>query len=571
MTFIRQIPTWMLAHKVWSGIGIIVILGAGYWGYTALQSSATETQYALGEVTEGTVVVALSESGQVVANQSLSLSPKSSGEVTYVGVKVGDKVSAGTVIVRVDDTDAEKTLRDAQSSLTSAKISYQQALASYDSNTTETRASTLSTAASVLSDLATILPNVDSALHDLSVIPDHTFQQNQAAYSAVLGDANGTTRSAAAGTAYEDAITAYKSALAASSGVSSSSSDTDIANLITKVQAAAAKASDAATRTHEVMILVNDRLTRDGTAIPATFTTLLATINTNTSTASSDASSALSAKTSFDTAVATLSGGDNVPLTVQSAQLTYTKAQNTYNDARDALSDYVVTAPFAGTIAAVTVQVHDQTSGSVATLITTGNYAELSLSESDAAQVKVGNKAKLTFDAIDGLTLNGTVSEVGSVGTVSSGVVSYTVKVTFDTQDSRVKPGMTVTADITANTATGLMVPSSAVKTSNGKSYVLAFKPPLDVATSSMSTVTSTESPTKVIVTTGLVGDTHTIILSGLAKGEQIVTKTTVVSSSSSASSSSSSSAPKTTTSSTRELRGITSGGRGGAGGPPGM
>src|SRR6185437_11334418 len=87
--------------------------------------------------------------------------------------------------------------------------------------------------------------------------------------------------------------------------------------------------------------------------------------------------------------------------------------------------------------------------------------------------VKAGQKAELTFDAIEGLTLSGTVAEVDSVGTVSQGVVTYDVKISFDKQDPRVRPGMTVDAAITADSKeNALIVPSSAVETAAGRSFV---------------------------------------------------------------------------------------------------
>src|SRR6185503_5946600 len=109
---------------------------------------------------------------------------------------------------------------------------------------------------------------------------------------------------------------------------------------------------------------------------------------------------------------------------------------------------YTVRAPFSGTIAKLSVDKGDQASSgtTVATIISKNQIADLSLNEVDAAKVTVGQKATLTFDAVEDLSIAGAVASVDTLGTVSQGVVSYVVKIQFTTQDERVKPGMSVNA-----------------------------------------------------------------------------------------------------------------------------
>jgi HlyD family secretion protein len=101
-------------------------------------------------------------------------------------------------------------------------------------------------------------------------------------------------------------------------------------------------------------------------------------------------------------------------------------------------------APFDGILATFTAKVGESSGSSVGTLITEQKVAVISFNEVDAASIKIGQKAKLTLMAITGLTIPGTVVEIDSVGTVSSGVVTYDVKIAFDKDDERVKAGMSV-------------------------------------------------------------------------------------------------------------------------------
>jgi HlyD family secretion protein len=118
------------------------------------------------------------------------------------------------------------------------------------------------------------------------------------------------------------------------------------------------------------------------------------------------------------------------------------------------------------------------------------------------------------------------VAEVDSVGTVSQGVVSYTVKITFDVQDARIKPGMTVNASIqTAVHNDVLIVPSSAVKTINGVSIVQVFDPAISQTGGTVGTVSAT-LPKQVEVTVGISDDTNVEIISGLTEGQQVVNRT---------------------------------------------
>jgi len=212
------------------------------------------------------------------------------------------------------------------------------------------------------------------------------------------------------------------------------------------------------------------------------------------------------------------SGAD--PLDVESSQLSL-------DQKRSAFQDYFISAPFAGLVGKVSVKLGDSVSSgtTIATLITTSNVADISLNEVDAAKVKVGDKTTLTFDAIDGLSISGTVSEIDLVGTVTQGVVTYNTKISLDTNDARIRPGMSVSASIITDIKQdAVYVPSSAVKSDAQGSYVLMFDVPL--VSSGNAGTPSSIAPHEVSVEVGLTNDTSTEILSGLKENDQVVTRT---------------------------------------------
>ncbi len=138
----------------------------------------------------------------------------------------------------------------------------------------------------------------------------------------------------------------------------------------------------------------------------------------------------------------------------------------------------------------------------------------------------MGQKATLTFDAIEGLEITGSVVEIDTVGTVTQGVVTYNVKIGFDTQDDRIKSGMSTSASIITDVRQDVVaVPSAAVKSQGANSYV-------EILDSTASTqeitagITSSTPPRQQPVTVGISSDTMTEILSGIDTGTKVVTRT---------------------------------------------
>lgn len=218
------------------------------------------------------------------------------------------------------------------------------------------------------------------------------------------------------------------------------------------------------------------------------------------------------------------------PLDVQAQKLAIKGKQNTLSDAQQTLADYNVRAPFDGVISNVAVTKGETiSSGTVAaTLITNQLMAEVSLNEVDVAKVKVGEKSTLTFDAITDLSISGEVAEIDTIGTVTQGVVSYNVKIALDTQDVRIKPGMSVSAAIITEVKTDvLMIPNGAIKTQGSTSYVEMIDQPIPASQGAADMVMSLIPPRQQTIEVGLANDTSAEIISGLNEGDQIVTRTT--------------------------------------------
>ena len=138
---------------------------------------------------------------------------------------------------------------------------------------------------------------------------------------------------------------------------------------------------------------------------------------------------------------------------------------------------------------------------------------QVQINEVDVSNVQLGQKVMMTFSAIDGLTISGKVEKMDSLGTVTQGVVTYNAKISLDTLDPRIKPGMSVSASIITGVKQDvIIVPAGAIKKQGNTNYVQVLN--------------GGTTPTQVNVTVGASNNTETEIQSGLNVGDKVVTKT---------------------------------------------
>ena len=586
--YFQKIKTLALEYKKTSIVLGLVIIFIGYQIFSGLTSTSGETSYFLGTVTKGTVVSSITGSGQVASNRALDLKPKATGDVVYVAVAEGQKVSAGDLIVELDATDALKSVRDAKANLESAQIALQKIQAPAD-NVTLLQAQNNYTQAqndlnkayddafTNVSNSFLDMPNALTGLNGLLYGSDFsTGQWNLSFYkdTASQYETQATMGKAAnymndADQKYRAAKTSYDQAFSDFKLLNRSSDPAQIQKILDESYTTNQLISDSLQSFENLVQYYQTELTNANLTANAKSNTHLTTASGFTSKINADLAALLSSKNAISTGVINVpqskasldkvqNGAD--PLDLQSAQLSVTQKENALQDAQDNLSNYYVRAPFNGTLSKLDVHRGDPASSgtAVATLIANDQVVDISLNEVDAASVIVGDKVTLTFDAIEGLTLTGKVSNIDTVGTVTQGVVNYTATISFDATDPRVKPGMSTTASIiTKIDADVLTVPSSAIKTTANGSYVQAFDVDPTVTSTTTGGLISATPPTQIPVTVGISDDSNTEITQGVTEGQSIVIKVIAPAT-----------AAKTTTAAS--LLGNTGGRTGGAGGGAG-
>lgn len=195
------------------------------------------------------------------------------------------------------------------------------------------------------------------------------------------------------------------------------------------------------------------------------------------------------------------------------------QAESSLQVAKINLYKSILTAPTDGIIVAKNVEKGEMATAN-STVLTIAKSEELEIQsnvpESDIVKIAVGQKAKVTFDALESEdVMDAEVVKIDPASTVIQDVVYYRVKFKLAKLDPRLKIGMSEDVDILTNSKNNvLMIPLRAVKTEGSDKYV-------EVLLDAENNVTS-----KIKITTGLEGDEGMVeVVSGnLKEGDKVIT-----------------------------------------------
>ncbi len=565
MIFFNKTKDFVIRHKFITAIIVVVVIGGGYYWYQSANKSQAVTRYVLGAVKKETLITSINGSGQVASSNQAEVKAKVSGEITYVGVVDGQKVKAGAVVAYIDSHDAQKAVQDVQTSLETSQLALAKLLKPADELTVMQSEDSVNQAKqtkqdaqdslknmtddefSAISNNFLELPAIMSGLQDIllsSSINSSQWNVNYYSDVAKIYDEKVTQYRDYAYNSYIKARTAYDKNFIDYKAASRYSSSSAIETLLDETYETEKIISDAIKNSNNLIQFYQDTLTKYSQRVNSLSNTHLSSLSSYTGKVNAHLTSLSSLREKIKSYEKTIVDSDRTiaekqmsldkvkagpeELDIRSGRLAVQDKENALIQAQENLADYIVRAPFDGIISKVNVKKGD-TAGStaVATLISSQQIAQISLNEIDTAKVKNGQKATLTFDAVDGLSISGQVAQIDITGTVSQGVVSYGVQIAFDTQDSRVKPDMSVsTSIITDSKQDVLVVPNSAIKNQGDISYVEIAENLAGLDITSAIGVALSALPDTQPIEIGLANDTMTEILSGLEEGDLIVVQT---------------------------------------------
>jgi HlyD family secretion protein len=169
---------------------------------------------------------------------------------------------------------------------------------------------------------------------------------------------------------------------------------------------------------------------------------------------------------------------DNARTDYRSTQAQYDQSKAALAQAQDDLSKTTITAPMDGVITELNAEVGEivmiGTMNNPGTVIMTISdlseiEAEVEVDETDVANLKSGQEAKISIDAFPDTNFKGKVTEIGNTGQISGygtqeQVTNFLVKVLLLDEVKGIKPGMSASVDITTDSRKGVLnVPIASV------------------------------------------------------------------------------------------------------------
>lgn len=514
---------FIIAHKIWSTIIVFALVFVVWQIINATTSTSGETQYITSIVQKGTIISSITASGQVESKSQIDLKAQGVGKITYVGAQAGDMVKKGKTLFSLNANDAENAVRNAETSLETAQLELEKFQQPPNTVDVLVIKKDIADAEASRVDAKKAISDAYRNLLNTSIVASSSNPSDTQTPPTISGTYIKDQEVVITINIYQTGNGAYFSASSLPSGIVSGGGN--VTTVTPEPIGDSGLYIKFATNSSSQPIWTITLPNKVATAYNTNYIAYQNAIDNQ--------------KKVNDTADLTIAQ-DNQKLNdlyqpdallLRTKQIAVKQAQDTLTNAKANLSDYYITAPFDGTIASVVGQVGQDASGVLGSIVTNQKIATLSMNEVDVAKIKLGEKVTITFDAIDGLSLTGVVAQIDTVGTVSQGVVTYSVKIAFDANDDRVKPGMSVSGAIITDSKTDVLtVPSSAVKIQGNTNYVQMFNPPLLAPLAPSQGTLLKIAPIEVPVEIGISDNVNTEIISGIKEGDQIVARTILAS-----------------------------------------
>ncbi len=519
-----------------------------------------------------TLSSSVTTTGTIASSQQVTLTFGSTGKIKEFLVGLGAQVTTGQALARIDDTDLQQTAKSAQSNLDSAQarlnaalqppqttdvasslqavnnaqgqlatarqnyadlkakptpsdtitaqqglLTAQSALQTAQDNQTKTQNDAtqasidLAAAQAAFTDATNRVKQSYSAAHDAydacstavlkPAFPDLLLPyQSAPALSPSMCTAPAFSAYGTASTAYNSAVTAYTSAQTA----------------LTAKQTANTNAQNALSNGNLARAVQNAQLGLQNAQQKVT--------DTQAGAKPSDLDAAQRAIDSAQAALDSAQAKNDAlfaapkPENILPLQASVDQAKAQLETARANLAAATIVAPFDGQISSLTGEVGSQVAANTPVFILLNPKLiriDANVDQSSIGNLKVGQTATVTLDAISGRTYTATITAIGLTPVTQQGVVTYVV--TFGVDTSRLAqgtpipaPGMTASLSIqTSRTEDALVVPARAIRRVSRTQQTVKVK-----------TDAGQEDRT---VTVGATNGTLTEIVSGLKDGELVL------------------------------------------------
>jgi multidrug resistance efflux pump len=412
----------------------VVILGGAAFGFTLRETSPAVVEAAASAV-DARAEQVMAE-GQVVPVRSVGLSPAAAGRVAEVLVQNGDTLAAGQVILRLDAARQAAAVAQSQAGLSRAQARLQELNSGARPQEIASAQAALDAAQAQLAriqqgakaeDIRAAEANLASAQASLAKLQEgagsgqliaartevlnaaSVLQQAQAAYDKVKG--NPDIAALPQSVQLQQATNAYEAAKARLSDLEAGATNADLAGAQARVRQAQAQLDALKAPSRPADVATAEAEVRRAAA-----------------------------------QLALVKDGSR-PEVIAAAEADVAAAQAALDQAQAALAETELRAPFAGTVAEITILPGEQAAPGAA-VVTLADFSAwlietTDLTEMDVVKVQPGARASITLDAVPGLELPAEVVRINPVGKNQRGEINYTVVVRPLQDDARLRWNMT--------------------------------------------------------------------------------------------------------------------------------
>lgn len=198
---------------------------------------------------------------------------------------------------------------------------------------------------------------------------------------------------------------------------------------------------------------------------------------------------------------------------LEAAEAAYKAAEVSLKQVREDLKKVDVVSPASGVVLAVHVSAGQQVSAGQLLLEVSDPFrvkVKAKVDEMEIAQVKVGNPARVSTQAYEGVSFDGEITRISPTAEREGNVATFLVDIDMDNQEGLLKPGMSVDIDIILESIEALVaIPLEAVRdTDTGKKVLVVADGAIEERE----------------VEVGASNDSRVEIMRGLQRGEVVVT-----------------------------------------------
>lgn len=494
----------------------VLLISAAYFYF----SREKDHEYEYANVERRDIIREVSVTGRVKSASFVELAFEKTGRVERVFFRVGDKVSSGQILIKLDDSELSAGLDQARADVKSKKAKLDELVRGTRPEELRLKEIAVMSKEAAFEDAA---KNLIDKLNDAYTKSDDAVRNKADRFFI---DSRGKNpqivfyvesqlkiRIENARFTIEDTLNKWKALLDSFSGQGNFSSTVSASKL--NLDAIKNFLDDTAMALADLSVSSSfSQTTIDGwrSDIAAARTNINSAIGAITSGDEKLRSAEAALALADQELILAQTGPTEEEIRIQEALLE--QAEASVRNYQAQIAKTVIVTPISGIVTRQDAKFGEIVSSSkaVVSVISISEFeVEANLPEADVAEIKIGDRTKITLDAYGrDVVFSATVSFIDPAETIIDGVATYKTKIQFVEKDNRVRSGMTANIDIISGVREKVLALSdrAITKTSSGE----------------FVRVLENDAVREIPVKTGLKGsDGYVEIIEGLKEGGRVV------------------------------------------------